>query len=427
MSRGSSESAPTGEVQRDPVPNEIHGRDDIAGEVEAKEGRRGGRKQPERIQTEANLTWPPTNGDLERLYLRDHLSAAKISDLYGLKYENPKCGETLILYHLKHKGIARRGAADHLRRVTEEMVDEWVRRYEAGESLKQIAGEGVGAPTVFVHLRKRGLKLRDKVEEVIRLNTIHKKTPFSGDTLEKVYLLGFARGDLWITTHGRAVRARGGSTHPAFTQLFRELFGRYGPIYVYPKEAKLTGYEWSMDADLDGSFRFLLERDMETFEKVLSDDSLFLSYLAGFFDAEGSVYYHKKGVGGAFELSIANMDVSLLETLNQHLQGLGYSSKLSRTSQDPEKRNIRGADHIWHISIWRHDDVRTLLTHLPLMHSEKTAKRELAVQLPSWPSRMERSTILGKWRVLLTRITREVEESIEEARVKMELGDQSGP
>ena len=185
MSRLDLEPSSTKEVQEASAPSEVHSKEDTAEPVDAKEGRHRGRKQPERIQTEANLTWPPIKEDLERLYLRDHLSAAKILDLYGLKYENPKCGETLILYHLKHEGIARRGAADHVRKVTEEMVDEWVRRYEAGESLKQIAGDEVGAPTVFVHLRKRGLKLRDKVEELIRLNTIYPKTAFDENASER--------------------------------------------------------------------------------------------------------------------------------------------------------------------------------------------------------------------------------------------------
>lgn len=188
--------------------------------------------------SDETLTWPPKGEDLRRLYLDENLSAAKIAERYGLKYANPRTAESTVLYHLKRNGITRRDKAEHARRVTEEMADEWARRYEAGESLKQIAGSEVSPVTVFLHLKKRGVQLRDKVEAQIKAVTKHSRTAFCGDSIEKAYLLGFARGDLWVTTHGRAVRVKGGSTHQAFIELFRQLFGTYGAVYVYPRKLR---------------------------------------------------------------------------------------------------------------------------------------------------------------------------------------------
>ena len=327
MSRHDPDQAPTEEAEHDPVLT-----------AALSPGVRSGRKQPERIRTEANLVWPPTKDDLERMYLKEHHSAAKISNLYGLKYENPKCGEVLILYHLKHKGIARRGAADHVRKVTEGMVDEWVRRYEAGESLKQIAGEEVGAPTVFVHLRKRGLKLRDKVEEVIRLNTIHKKKSFNGDPGPKAYLIGIAKGDYWVTRHGRAIRVRLSTTHPAMAKLFRELLGPYGPIYEFPKSTPLTEFEWCLDCDLNLSFRFLEDRE-QPLNEIFADKNLFLNSLGGFFDAEGSIYYHKKKEIGAFEFSLGNTNEGILRKIAGKLSEFGYTPSLTKEKQSPRGRH----------------------------------------------------------------------------------------
>src|SRR5207244_10468195 len=124
--------------------------------------------------------WPPKKEELEQLYLTQRLSAMKISRLYGLKYPNPKSGETMVLWYLKKYSIQRRDRAEHIRKVTEEMVDEWVKRYVQGESLKQVAGGEVSTVTVFLHLRKRGVQLRDKIEALIETNTKHRKTPFSG-------------------------------------------------------------------------------------------------------------------------------------------------------------------------------------------------------------------------------------------------------
>src|SRR5437899_7718776 len=128
----------------------------------------------------ATYRWPPKREDLEKFYLAQRLSAMKISRLYGLKYPNPKSGESMVLWYLKKFGVKRRDPAEHIRKVTGEMVDQWVRRYVAGESLKQIAGDLVGSVTVFLHLKKRGVQLRDKVEAQITAVTKYQRKPFSG-------------------------------------------------------------------------------------------------------------------------------------------------------------------------------------------------------------------------------------------------------
>src|SRR5690349_4323609 len=110
------------------------------------------------------LPWPPKKEDLERLYLVEKLSAAKIANVYGLKYKNPKVAESTVLHHLKKNGIPRRGTTDHIRMVTESEVANWVEKYLKGESLKQIAGKEWSHVTVFHHLRAKGVELRDKVE-----------------------------------------------------------------------------------------------------------------------------------------------------------------------------------------------------------------------------------------------------------------------
>src|SRR2546425_7733608 len=194
-------------------------------------------------EPESKLIWPPTKEDLLRLYVKQRLSARRIAKLYGLKYASEKTAESTVLYHLKRNGIERRDPAEHIRKVTEEMVDEWAKRYERGESLKQIAGGQVSPVTVFIHLEKRGIQLRDKVEAQIKAVTKHQRRPFSEDDEERAYLSGFRTGDLDVVKHGRAVRVRTGTTHPWMGELFRELFDRYGYVHSYAKRAPWTGYE----------------------------------------------------------------------------------------------------------------------------------------------------------------------------------------
>ena len=343
----------------------------------------------------------------------------KIAIVYGLKYPSPKTAESTVLHHLKKNGIGRRDSAEHIRKVTPEMVDAWIERYQKGESLKQIAGERVSPVTVFLHLHKRGLDLRDKVEAQIKAVTKHKRTPFAGDMKEKAYLVGLTIGDFHVQRHGRAVRVRLGTTHPKMARLFRDLFSPYGPIYEYPKENTVTGYEWCMDCDLDESFLFLLDRD-NLVDMAFQDDSLFLCFLAGFFDAEGSIYFHKKKVHGAFEFSLTNMNETLLRRIVGKLSEMGYVSRISQKRQYPEKALERGiknsSDFIWHVAIWRYADVVRLIRELPTRHQERVAKIGIALKLEFRSGLNDREAVISDWESLKASIKKECLEYIELAR-----------
>jgi len=168
---------------------------------------------------DGHLVWPPTKQDLQRLYIDQKLSAGRIAKAYGVKYKNEKVAESTVLYQLKKNGIIRRDRADHVRKFTEAIVDEWVRRYKAGESLKQIAGNEISPVSIFLHLRKRGIQLRDKVEAQIAAVTKYERKPFHGDSAEKAYLMGLRYGDLDVVRHGRAIRVRVSTTPVSYTHL----------------------------------------------------------------------------------------------------------------------------------------------------------------------------------------------------------------
>ena len=372
----------------------------------------------------ARLAWPPLPKDLRRLYLEQKLSASKIATVYGLKYASAKTAESTILHHLKKNGISRRDPAAHVRKVSETIVDEWIVRYQKGESLKQIAGEAVDAVTVFNHLHKRGLQLRDKVEAQIEAVTIHKKKAFQGSTADRAYLAGITRGDFWAGRHGRAVRVRLGTTHPDMADLFRRLFSEYGPIYEYPKHATLAEYEWILDCDLDSSFEFLVKSKADVSE-FIHNPRLFMSFLAGFFDAEGTVYFHKKGNGGAFELAIVNTDSELLREIGEELSGRGYALKLERVKVDQEKAVRSGVknpgEFRWRIVMWRFEEVYRLMSEMPVRHAEKVAKIEIALRVASLKENQERVAPMAEWRHLLARIRNQRNEYVARAGVAYHL------
>jgi hypothetical protein len=372
---------------------------------------------------EQKLAWPPTKEDLERLYLHDHLSAMKIAIVYGLKYPSPKTAESTVLHHLKKNGISRRDSAEHIRKVTTAMVDEWVKRYQAGESLKQISGGALSPVTVFNHLHARGLELRDKVEAQIDAVTKHEKSPFTGDAAERAYLIGLAIGDLNVTRHGRAIRVRLSTTHPRMAQLFRTLFSGHGPIYEYPKRDPVTEFEWCLDCDLDASFEFLLQAEKEL-DQIIERDDLFFAFLGGFFDAEGTIYYHKKRMGGAFEFFLSNTNETLLRRIAVKLRNLGFSSNLRRVRQDKARALERGVknsgDFIWKLEVWRNENVSQLTRLVSSRHSEKVSKIKIAQSLGSRPTHEIRARVITEWDSLKRSIKLECRDFVATARVEFE-------
>ena len=366
---------------------------------------------------EVRRAWPPKKQELEQLYLTQRLSAMKISRIYGLKYPNPKSGETMVLWYLKKYGIQRRDRAEHIRKVTEEMVDEWVKKYEQGESLKQIAEAVVGPVTVFTHLKGRGVQLRDKVEAQIKTVTKYQRKPFSGKDEERAYLAGFRTGDLDVVKHGRAVRVRTGTTHPAMVELFQELFGRYGYVHSYPRRAPWTGHEWNLEADLGGSFEFLLLELSKVPREFAAKPHLFYRFLAGFFDAEGSIYPHRKKWGTSFEIQIPNVNFQLLTSIFRCLQRMNYNPKLEFQNQEPERLGYRQSGTIWRIRLWRHKEVARVLAELPLKHGERTAKKELALRFFESNDEETIRKLLSDWDRLREEIRSERVAFVEKARV----------
>jgi hypothetical protein len=421
------------------------------------------------------LDWPPSKEDLQRLYLDQRLSARKIARLYGIG------GHSAIIYRLRKEGILPRAPAP-FHKLHEERVDAWVRRYQGGESLKQIAGYGIDPSTVSRYLRAHGVKLRTPGEtsttarlkrdmtilgedgdEIKRLyieeglscfeiarryglngqrntvrsmilrrlkrmgvelhphgselrkfddlaiewarryqsgestveiargittstvvfkyldelgirhrdnsqnNTKYRKTPFGGNEKDRAYMLGFTRGDVHVRRVYRLVRLDTGTTHAPQLDLFTSLFAPYGPILIYPDNTKLRGFGWSIHTSLDESFDFLHQQRLEDPFGIFSESAL-LSYLAGLFDAEGSLWLKSDRFFAAF-WSITNSDPKVLDWVMCFLWQLGFHPK--RSPPNPEG--------VARIVLQRKAEVIRLLQMLPIRHPEKKAKARLVL------------------------------------------------
>jgi intein-encoded DNA endonuclease-like protein len=172
----------------------------------------------------------------------------------------------------------------------------------------------------------------------------------------------------------------------------------------------------------------LLDREKYV-ELAFQDDDLFLYFLAGFFDAEGSIYFHKKKVHGAFEFSLTNMNETLLRRIAERLSALGYNPTISQKRQNPDRALQRGiknsSDFIWHVALWRYDDVVRLIRALPSRHQEKVAKIGIALRLEFRSESKDREIVVADWESLKRSIKKGCLEYIEFARQLFKMRNSS--
>ena len=190
-------------------------------------------------------------------------------------------------------------------------------------------------------------------------------------------------------------------------QHLNNLFSAYGHILVSPRKSDLAGYEWSFQVDLDPSFSFLLEY-RRALPRWIYEKRYFLSFLAGFFDAEGSIWRNDTSVFG-FEISLTNSDLRLLEMIRTRLRRLGFLLHLSKNK----------ANSVWHLRIWDQAKIQGLLRLLPLRHPEKVLKVRLALGREDAISKNNYDDFATKWETLLEQIRSERDEFVRQAKAAL--------
>jgi len=264
---------------------------------------------------------------------------------------------------------------------------------ERGMSLNDVAilvGNKTSGYTSWLY-RQLGIKCRPFEEA--RLKGIREKRrkyerkPFDGTDEDKAYLLGLRHGDLSVSKPWKGVvRVSTSTTHPAMVHLFRSLFEPHGHVYQGARFKKDTNsYEWNVYTIVDGSFDFLFFSFAESANWILSKSSITRAYLAGLFDAEGSVSIHAARLLTSVNATYYNTDFDLMKFVWKAIKSLGYRP------QNPyldKKKGFRSPGyHIemkkdyWRVVLGRFEECQNFLESIPIRHPEKIQKRTLACSL----------------------------------------------
>lgn len=169
---------------------------------------------------------------------------------------------------------------------------------------------GCAYTTIDTKIRLAKFPIRNLAEAHI----IYPRKNFSGDLIEKAYLIGFRIGDLRVRKfykNSETILVGCGSTRKEQIDLIEKLFSKYGRVWI-GKPSKSSSI--NIECHLNNSFEFLLKPKLEKW--IARNKKYFLSFLAGFTDAEGCISVSN---GQAF-YSLGNYDIELLKKIKYLLE-----------------------------------------------------------------------------------------------------------
>jgi len=285
--------------------------------------------------------------NLKFLYKKKKLTTYQIADIYN-------CCQATIWKRLHEFNIKSRLPWNLVDLPKKKLRNLYIKKnLSTWEIEKQY---GYPRSTVHRNLREYNIKTRNIAESHI----IYPRKDFSGGSMEKAYLMGFAIGDLRARKIGpksETIHIDCGSTKLEQIALIKKLFKPYGKVWISKPNKKGA---IQIEAMLNDSFAFLLKKGLKIDKWILKDNNYFISFLAGFTDAEGSIIV--SGSGQAV-YQLGNYNKNLLKQIRGKLIELGIvCPKLYSDSNKGyiDKEGYVRNDNYWSLRICR----KFYLSHL---------------------------------------------------------------
>jgi predicted DNA-binding protein YlxM (UPF0122 family) len=324
---------------------------------------------------EASVKVKVTKKQLKDWYVKDKLSMFQIADKLG-------CTHSAIVYKFKKFNLKSRGHLGLTKPINLTKMGFEHLYYKRGLSLKKIAN--------IAHCSESGLERRFKVYNLKSRTTLNraariKKFDFSGDLIEKAYLIGFRLGDLNIMKKVSVTQVRCSSTIFAQIRLIKQLFSKYStPKIVKYIDRKFKIPKWDIVFLVNRSFDFLVPKEDEIPLWIQKDKQLFFSFLAGYSDAEGSFVIHKgkpkNKIGfGVYEIGSQQKHIIIQIWENLLKYGIQISYPIiSKKAGYTQSNGMKNNKDFWHLSTARKDSVCTLIREIEAYIKHPNKIRELA-------------------------------------------------
>lgn len=267
---------------------------------------------------------------LKELYLKKNCSTVKIGKILGFSSRT-------IGIRLTECGIKTRKSGVPGPKINDkQLINLYIKKHLSSRKIAKLYG--CAYSTIDTKIRKLGLPI--KTLALAHIKT--KRADFSGNLMEKAYLIGFRIGDLRVRKmykNSETILVDCGSTKNKQVSLIKKLFKKYGRVWISkPGKSGKTQIECS----LNESFSFLLKTYLKFPTWVRLDNETKLSAIAGFIDAEGSFFLGNNGKSGCF--AVGNYNQEILRQIRGWINGYGIKTKYYMGV----KKGYRGKDGYSH-------------------------------------------------------------------------------
>lgn len=305
---------------------------------------------------------------LLKLYLNQKLSTNTIGKIYN-------CNHATVLNYLKKYNIPRRSTLGNRKPIVIPKTALFNLYHNKKLTHKQIAQNfGHSRYGIQRWMNIYGISSRSFSES----HTKYPKHDFSGNLMEKAYLIGFRLGDLNVYKIHELVQVRCSTTVQAQIDLIESLFKKYTNVHIW--KAKRGTFEITIL--LNNSFEFLLPKNDEIEDWITGNDEYFLGFLGGYSDAEGSFYLRKPyklaRVGwGIFE--VGTFDKNILSYISQRLDQLEIKNKLniSRYANSIDKRGVICNKDCWRLTIAKKQSLWNFIKLIKPFHKHQQKLKDL--------------------------------------------------
>lgn len=300
--------------------------------------------------------------ELRKLYFDDKLSMEEI----GKKYDY---NHVTIINRFREYGWKSRGHLGNRTPIGITKVNLSKLYFEKNLPAASIAK--------IIHHTKSGVETKMRSWGLIgrgnnhRVHHKYKKINFSKNKLEKAYLIGFRLGDLNVRLVKTVIMVRCSSTIYQQVALIRSLFSQYGGVNL--SKARRGTYE--INCYLDNTFDFLIPKWEKIPKWILNDRDTFLSFLAGYADAEG--YFDATRDG----LRISSQQKAIIFECCEGLNRFGFMCNtpiIVRRAGHVQKDGVINNKDMWSFAIYKRSTTFSLMSailpYLRHLHKKKAAE-----------------------------------------------------
>lgn len=216
------------------------------------------------------------------------------------------------------------------------------------------------------------------------------KQDFSGNILEKAYVLGFRLGDLNVyqtSSRSDLIIVRCHTSQSVQVDLMKVLFSTYGRITVSD-----SIYGYNINCYLNKTFAFLLPKHRKIPKWITEVEGAPWSFIAGYVDAEG--YFGLNQFKARFKID--SYDIYILQGIVYILQKWSIDVKFRQIATQGQPQYSAG---IFHKDLWRLDinEARSLLSFIQRVSpyiKHKKRKTDMIKCQNNIQDRIKRGTIL---------------------------------